>query len=58
MAEDVKCSLTEFKQYFEEGSRKIAAAEIMALKKDKDTGELRPDYDQIAVGIGNGTFTY
>jgi hypothetical protein len=53
-----KADLTTVRKFFEEGGQKISAAELMALKKDKDADEKLPDYDQIAMGIGDGTLNY
>jgi hypothetical protein len=56
--ESGKCSLPDFKAFFETGGPKVVAAEVMALKKDPITKELSDDYDQIAIGIGNGSLNY
>lgn len=53
-----KATLSEVRAFFEDGSRKLAAAEIMALKKDRVTKQELIDYDQVALGIGNGSFNY
>lgn len=54
-----KASPTEVRAFFEAGdARKVGAKELIALKKDPETGEPIPDYDQIAEGIGSGTLTY
>jgi hypothetical protein len=53
-----KAELTTVKNFFQEGGPKLAANEIMACKKNKETGEVLEDYDEIAEGIGNGSFTY
>ena len=46
-----KASMTEVRQYFESGSRKVEGTELMALKKDGS-------YDAVARGIKDGTLTY
>ena len=54
-----KATPQEVRAFFDEGSdRKVGARELIALKKDPETGEPIPDYDQIAEGIGNGSLTY
>lgn len=58
MAEPIKADLKTVREYFEEGGPKIAATEFMALKKDKATDTKLIDYDQIAIGIADGSFTY
>jgi hypothetical protein len=63
----VKASPGELRAFFEAGgARKVTSAELMALKKhvpdDPATGRTQAAagaaYDEIAVGIGNGTLTY
>jgi len=59
LADRIKATPLEVRAFFEsDGGRKVSAAEIMALKKDPFTKENRPDYDQIAYGIGDGTLNY
>jgi hypothetical protein len=54
-----KAELKEVREFFEsDGGPKLSAAELMATKKDKPTGQVLIDYDQIAEGIGDGTFDY
>jgi len=54
-----KASPAEVRAFFEEGgARKVGARELIALKKDPETGDPIPDYDQIAEGIGDGSLTY
>lgn len=43
----------QIRDYFGEGSHPVTLGELKALKENGGT-----DYDQIAVGLGNGTLTY
>jgi len=50
-----KASINEVKAFFEaDGGRKVQMAEL----KDLKTGHEGKDYDDIALGIGNGSLTY
>lgn len=63
MSGDVKAKPSEVKAFFEAGGgRKVGAREIMELKKingvpTKGVSQ-ETAYDDIAVGIGNGSLTY
>lgn len=57
-----KASVPEVKAYFAEGDNgsPLTAKDLIALKRaeaDKDSGN-KTAYDDLAIGIGNGTFTY
>ena len=53
-----KCSIKEFKSFFEDGDGpRVEASELMRLKKSTQ-GEELPDYDQVARGIADGSLTY
>jgi hypothetical protein len=56
-----KATPAQVKAFFEaDGGRKVTSAELMALKKTTVNGVVTEhgDYDQIAYGIGDGSFTY
>jgi hypothetical protein len=58
MADKPKASPTQIRAFFETGTAdKVGARELMALKKGPD-GVAIPDYDQIAIGIADGSLTY
>jgi len=56
MTEGVKAELPVVRAFFEDGGPKLAAAELMACKKQD--GVVIPDYDEIAIGIADGSFDY
>lgn len=57
---DTKATPAQVRAFFDENSNRapVGAKELIALKKDAETGEPIPDYDQIAYGIGDGSLTY
>lgn len=58
MVDSNKASITEIKEFFQaDGGPAVSAKEIIRLKKTPE-GVPLPDYDQIAIGIKNGTLTY
>jgi hypothetical protein len=48
-----KAKPSEVVAYFSEGGREMKTTELLQLKREDAKG-----YEQIAEGIGNGTFTY
>jgi hypothetical protein len=54
MAPEEKATPSEMRVYFEaDGGPKLTASEIMTLKKADPDG-----YDNVAIGVKNGTLTY
>ena len=62
MANDGKATVPEVKAYFAEGDNgeAITARDLIALKKapGAEGSGNETAYDDLAFGIGNGTFTY
>jgi hypothetical protein len=50
---DTKAGIKQVKEFFETDGRPLTNTELLDFKKTDSAG-----YDEVAEGIGNGSFTY
>jgi hypothetical protein len=56
---DARITVKEFKAFFEaDGGEKVTIQELKALKEEPSVGGNKNGYDDIAVGLTNGSLTY